>query len=152
MEQRIIDDLILKLHNEFPEIIADDTRMEMQEEPEVFRINCYDRRRTDRITPSGFFYTYYFEIVYFPGNDEPELKIRDVELRLTDAVWLFGTDDIYRGDDIYATTVDGILHLFFSVTVPLERTKPDEPLIKELVTEVNKDDKQVSSQTIKESS
>ena len=150
MEQTIIDDLILKLHDAFPDIRAYDMKMEEEVEPPMFVISVYDRRRTDRLTPAGFFYTYYFDLLYFPGNDEPELSIRDIELELQDAVWLFG--DVFRADDIRSETVDGVLHLYFSVTVELKRDPVEEPKIDQILSEVNVNEHKILTQTIKTTS
>ena len=150
MEQTIIDDLIIKLHETFPEIRAYDMKMEQEIEPPMFQINCYDRRRVDRLTPAGFFYTYFFEVLYFPGNDEPELSIRDIELELQDAVWLFG--DVFRADDIRSDTVGGVMHLYFSVTVELKREPVDEPKIEQINSEVNVNEHKILTQTIKATS
>ena len=150
MEQTIIDDLILKLHDTFPDIRAYDMKMEEEVEPPMFVISVYDRRRHDRLTPAGFFYTYYFDLLYFPGNDEPELSIRDIELELQDAVWLFG--DVFRADDIRSETVDGVLHLYFSVTVELKRDPVEEPKIDQILSEVNVNEHKILTQTIKTTS
>ena len=150
MEQTIIDELIIKLNTLFPEINIYDIKMEMDVEPPLLQINCYDRRRRDRITNGGFFYTYYFEILYYPGNDEPELKHRDIELELTNAVWLFGKT--FRADNIHASTTDGLMHLFFEVTVPLKVEPIPKPEIEIMQTEVKANEEQVSSETIKTTS
>ena len=146
MEQTIIDALILKLNKLFPDIKTYDIKMDMQVDPPMFQVRCYDRQRRDRITPGGFFYTYFFEVLYFPGNDEPELEYRDIELELTNAVWHFGH---YRSDNIHATEVAGVLHLFFEVTVPLKEIPPEVPEIEIIQTEVTANEQHVSSETIK---
>lgn len=147
MEQKIIDALVEKLGTLFPEITAYDVKMDMEVKPPMFVIDCYDRSRSDRITHGGFFYTYFFEVVFFPGHDEPELAGRDIELELQQAVWLFG--DKYRGDDIRIASTDGGLHLYFSVTVPLAHVGELPPEISEIRTEVDVNEQQVSTQTIK---
>lgn len=147
MEQKIIDDLILKLNTLFPDINSYDIKMDMQVEPPLFQINCYDRSRRDRITPAGFFYTYFFEVLYFPGNDEPELEYRDIELELTNAVWHFG--DGFRADNIHASYTGGLLHVFFEITVELKEELSPLPEIEILNTEVKANEQQVSTETIK---
>lgn len=146
MEQRIIDALILKLNSLFPDIKAYDVKMDMEIEPPMFQITCYERQRRDRITPAGFFYTYFFDLIFFSGHDEPEEKYRDIELELTNAVWHF---EDFRGDDIRSTTVDDVLHVFFSITVELKEELPELPKIERINTEVNANERKISSQTIK---
>ena len=148
MEQDIIDRLILKLYNLFPDIKAYDVKMDSEVEPPEFIIRTYQDERKELLTPAGFFYTYFFEILFFPGHDEPELQIRDVKLELTNAVHIIGNG--YRAnDDIRTTTIDGVLHVFFSVTVHLIEEKPEDPDIREINTEVKVNERKVSSETIK---
>lgn len=151
MEQDIIDALIVKLYQLFPDIKAYDVKMEMEVEPPEFIIHTYQDTRQERITEAGFFYTYFFEILFFPGNDEPEEQIREVKMELTNAVHRIGKG-FRANDDIRTTTVDGVFHVFFSVTVPLKELMPEDPLIKELRTKVNANDRQVSSRTVKTTS
>lgn len=147
MEQQIIDDLILTLHELFPNIKAYDVKMEMDIEPPMFQIECYRTAIRDRILPGGFFYDCDFEIIFFPGNDEPEIQIREVQLELMNALWRFG--DGYRADDRHAETVDGILHVFFSVTLNLRPALDEPPKIKELQTEINENGKKIFTSTTK---
>lgn len=151
MEQEIIDILILKLHELFPDIKAYDVKMDSEVEPPEFIIRTYQDERKELLTHAGFFYTYFFEILFFPGHDEPEIQIRDVKLELTNAVHIIG-GGFRANDDIRTTTVDGVLHVFFSVTVHLIEEKPEDPRIKETKTEVRANGNKVSSQTIETTS
>lgn len=144
MEQIIIDALIKKLYELFPDIKAYDQKMDMEVEPPMFVISCYDRVRRDRITPGGFFYTYYFNILFFSGHDEPEEAYRDIELDLTDGIWSF---DRFRSDDIRASATDGVLRVDFSVTVELKRVR-EFPKIEEIKQESKANGKEISTQTI----
>lgn len=151
MEQEIIDILILKLHKLFPDIKAYDVKMDSEVEPPEFIIRTYQDERKELITQAGFFYTYFFEILFFPGHDEPEVQIRNVKMELTNALHLIGGG--YRAnDDIRTTTVAGVFHVFFSVTVHLIEEPKELPKIEEINTEVDVNDSKVSSRTIKKTS
>lgn len=150
MEQQVIDDLILKLNELFPDINAYDVKMEMDVKPPMFQIECYQTRIIDRLLPGGFFYGMDFEILFFPGNDEPETQIREVELTLLNALWRFG--DGYRADDRHATTLDGVLHVFFSVTVNLKPELEKPPAIETIHTKAKNNGKEIFTGTIKKKS
>lgn len=150
MEQRIIDALIEKLHELFPEIKAYDVKMDRDVEPPMFGIDCYATRIIDRILPGGFFYACDFEILFFPGNDEPEEEIRRVQLKLMNALWLFGNG--YRADNRNAKTINGVLHVFFSVTTAIKPVLEKPPVIEEIQSKVFKDGNEIYTGTIKKQS
>ena len=146
MEQKVIDALILRIKEIYPEYKVYDVKMEMDVDPPMFMVNCYQCQIIDRIRAGGFFYAMDFEIIFFPGNDEPEEQIREVELDIMNCLWRFG--DGYRADKRNARVIDGVLHIFFSVTANLKPVIV-KPVIKEIHTKIEgRDGKQIQSGTI----
>lgn len=147
MEQKIIDDLIFRLNELYPEINSYDKKMVTDVEPPMFVISTYDSSRRSHIE-GWFFYTYFFKVLFYPGNDSPEEAYRDIELELQQVVEHFG--DGFRGDDINVKKIDGVLQLFFSITVQLRPDEPKPAEIKNLNTKVNKDGRQIFEGTVKD--
>lgn len=138
VEQRIIDEIIYLLNELYPEYPAYDVRVEMGLEPPCFIVESYNSRLTERITDAGFFYATDCQIVFYPGQSDPEILINAVKFPILTSLRRFGRGrPKLRGDNIYAQTREGLLYIFFGVTSHIkQRTTDDLPRLKRLKTEV----------------
>lgn len=128
MQQRIIDAISIAIDSVFPEIPILDVETEQDVKRPAFFISCIQSQLIERIKNAGFFMVYSFDILFDPGNEDPELDCRNIESELMFLLRRIEDPEseyAFRPYDIHFETVDGILHALFQIE---ESIKPEEKI------------------------
>lgn len=130
MEQKIIDRVALLVDSVYPDYSFCDVEQTQGVEPPRFFITCYQNSVTPRIETAGFFYTCNFDLVFDPGVEEPDKLCKEVNFTLLPLLLKIPKEDgmNYRSDNVRSEfdSDQGVLHIFFDVTVTLHEIKTEE--------------------------
>lgn len=120
MEQLIIDSIIKKLYMAFPEIPAYDDLIRWDDSGEAFFVSITATERTPNLGALNRD-TILLDVLYDPGVDQPDAKCRKMDTLLKDIVEYIPRVDregrYFQSKNIRTNTVDGLLHVTFSIDI-----------------------------------
>lgn len=86
-KQIIIDQIIKLVDSIYPDYPITESKDIQGIKPPRFLITCYQSEPRKRISHAGWFYDFYFDLMFDPGTDNPEEKCNEVSFYLAPALF-----------------------------------------------------------------
>ena len=131
METLIVDSIIKYLYKVFPEIPAYDDLIRWDNTGEAFFISVVETQRSPNLGALNKD-TVLLDILYDPGIHQPDTKCRSMDGALKDLMEYIPRIDkprkYFQSNNIRTTTVNGLLHITFSITTYKTKVWEERPV------------------------